>query len=173
MPPALHLVNGNPGKRAIDLEAGINPLVQIPECPAHLNDAAKTEWKRITRELEPLGLISQIDRAMLALYCQAYGRWVFAENKIRALEKKQAGSGYTQNSPNGYAQMSHWLVIAKQAMEQVHKYAGEFGMSPSARTSVVASANQGKASQPELPGVPAAPTRPTLASINDIPRSGP
>ncbi len=165
-PAALKLVNGNPGKRAIDLDAGINPPVEIPGCPSHLNAVAKKEWKRITLELEPLGLITKIDRAMLALYCQAYGRWVHAEEKIREFEKTKPDSGYKQFSPNGYEQMSLWLIIANKAMEQVHKYASEFGLSPSARTGVMASANQGAAQQVPLPGVEPAPTKPRLASFS-------
>jgi len=166
-PAALKLIKGNPGKRALDLDAGINPPVEIPACPNHLNEHGRKEWRRITVELEPLGLITKLDRSMLAMYCQAYGRWVHAELKIREQEKAQADSGIKQLSPNGYEQMSLWLIIANKSMEQVHKYASEFGLSPSARTSVAASAHQtGEGKQPQLDGMPAIPARPTLASFN-------
>jgi len=166
-PAHLKLLKGNPGKRALDLDAGINPLVEIPTCPGHINEDGKKEWRRITVELLPLGLVSKIDRAMLALYCHAYGRWVHAELKIRELDKVAPDSGLKQNSPNGYEQISMWVIIANKAMEQVHKYASEFGLSPSARSGVMASANQGSEGQtPTLPGVPEAPKRPTLASFN-------
>ncbi|MCA8251575.1 P27 family phage terminase small subunit [Burkholderia multivorans] len=42
----------------------------------HLNREARKEWKRITVELEKLGLISRLDRAALTLCCQAWGRLV-------------------------------------------------------------------------------------------------
>jgi P27 family predicted phage terminase small subunit len=73
-PTALKLLQGNPGKRALDLSAGVNPQVAIPSAPGHLSPAAKKEWKRITPLLEELGLISGLDRQALALYCQTAGR---------------------------------------------------------------------------------------------------
>lgn len=168
MPAALKLVSGNPGKRALDLDAGINPPVEIPACPGHLNEHGKKEWRRITVELLPLGLITKIDRAMLALYCHAYGRWVHAEMKIRDLEKAAPDTGLKQLSPNGYEQLSLWVILANKAMEQVHKYASEFGLSPSSRSTVTASAYQqgGEGEQLPLDGMPPPPTRPTLASFN-------
>ena len=82
MPAALKLVSGNPGKRALDLDAGINPPVEIPACPGHLNEHGKKEWRRITVELEEVGLISRLDRAALSIYCQTWGRLVLAEQAL-------------------------------------------------------------------------------------------
>ncbi len=36
--------------------------------------SSKAEWKRLAQEMHRLGIISQLDRAALAAYCQAYGR---------------------------------------------------------------------------------------------------
>lgn len=177
MPAAIKAVTGNAGKRAIDLQAGVQPLVVIPDRPLHLNADGKKEWDRLAPQLYPLGLISELDRANLALYCQAWGRWVHAEKQIAKLEKATPDAGLVQSSPNGYLQMSQWLIIANKSMEQVNKYAAEFGLSPSARSSVSPSANQGgDAAQPEqgqLTGVPAAPTKPTLAFFNTNPPAQP
>ena len=73
-PAALKLLEGNPGKRSLNLAEGINPRVEIPSAPKHLGIEARKEWKRITPILDELGLISGLDRAALALYCQAVGR---------------------------------------------------------------------------------------------------
>jgi phage terminase small subunit len=54
----------------------------VPACPAHLSRTAKAEWKRLARQLEILGIISQLNRAAFAAYYQAYGRWVEAERKL-------------------------------------------------------------------------------------------
>lgn len=40
------------------------------------------EWKRIAEALNRIGLLTQVDRAALAAYCQAYGRWMEAERKL-------------------------------------------------------------------------------------------
>ena len=55
---------------------------------------AKAEWKRLARYLHDLGIISELDRSALAAYCQAYGRWVEAERKLKetpALLRTPAG----------------------------------------------------------------------------------
>ena len=130
-PSQLKALEGNPGGRPLN-EAEPAPEVEIPDCPGHLSPEAMAEWARIVRELYNLGLISQLDRAMLAAYCQAYGRWVEAEQKIT-----EAGAmGAIVNSPNGYPMMSPWLIIANKALDQMHKFAVEFGLSPSARSRV-------------------------------------
>lgn len=182
-PPQLKLVNGNPGRRPIDLDAGINPTVEIPKMPAHLSAEAKAEWKRLAPQLEELRLISALDMALFAMYCQAYGRWVFAENRIRELNReadqraraaKADGDeavrgnarrfpGLVQLTPSEYEQQSVWLQVANKAMEQALRYAQEFGLSPSMRARVTAS----REIQPTLPGMeqPATPELPKGLSL--------
>jgi len=82
-PTALKMVMGNPGKRRLNhLEP--KPRLVIPTCPAHLQPTAKAEWKRLARQMHQLGVLSELDRAVLAAYCQAYSRWVEAERRLKA-----------------------------------------------------------------------------------------
>ncbi len=84
-PATVHQLRGNPSKlTSADLSAGVTPLVEIPGCPRHLLPEARKEWKRIGRELEALGLIARIDRAALALYCQAWAWMVWHETELQA-----------------------------------------------------------------------------------------
>ena len=55
-----------------------------------------------------MGVLTPIDRAALAAYCQAYGRWVEAEEK---LEETPA----LFKTPSGYVQQSPWLAHRRQA----------------------------------------------------------
>ena len=77
---AVKLALGNPGKRPLNRREP-KPVTAVPTCPAHLMPTAKTEWKRLARYLHDLGVISELDRAALAAYCQAYGRWVEAREE--------------------------------------------------------------------------------------------
>jgi phage terminase small subunit len=77
-PTALKLIDGNPGKRPIAGREPKPPATQ-PTCPAHLAATAKSEWKRLAGVLNEIGLLTRIDRTVLATYCQAYGRWVEAD----------------------------------------------------------------------------------------------
>lgn len=135
-PANVHILRGNRSKKtAAELKDGVFPEISIPGCPAHLLPDAKKEWKRLTPQLERLGIISEMDRAALAVYCQAYARWVQAEKKVKLL----GDDGLVDETPSGYKQMGVWLQISNRAVEQMHKFMGEFGMSPSSRTRVTAS----------------------------------
>ncbi|MBI5284958.1 MAG: phage terminase small subunit P27 family [Chloroflexi bacterium] len=109
------------------------PLAQLPTCPPHLQGEARKAWRQLGRKLLGCGLMTEIDGAALALYCQAWARWVDAE---RALEKY----GVMVKSPNGFPMQSPYLAIANKAMEQMTKLLTEFGMSPSSRARVAVTA---------------------------------
>lgn len=133
LPDNVHLINGNPSKKRLAiLDSGARVPVEIPDCPTHLTPEAKKEWKRISVELEKLGLIAKIDRAALAIYCQAFGRWVYAEKKIKEL----GDDGLTYKMTSGYQQIGVWVQISNRSVEIIHKFLSEFGMTPSARSRV-------------------------------------
>ena len=65
-PTALKLLDGNPGRRPIDLDE-FRPATAIPSCPSHLVGEAKIEWDRISAELVRYGMISEVDRGAIAI----------------------------------------------------------------------------------------------------------
>jgi P27 family predicted phage terminase small subunit len=127
-PTALKLIEGNPGKRPIHGHEP-KPMATQPTCPAHLSPTAKAEWKRLAQTLNRVGLLTQADRAALAAYCQAYGRWVEAERKL-------AATPTLLKTPAGYVQPSPWLGIANKQLELMAKFMAELGLTPSARSRV-------------------------------------
>lgn len=166
-PAALKALEGNPGKRALDLSAGVNPRVEVPSVPRHLGKEARKEWARITPILEELGLISGLDRAALALYCQAVGRLSELETAFNGMVAGHVAGGmdyadavYKASysvTPSGYAQQSVIVQLIGKHREQVNRYLMHFGMSPAARGRVQAS----NYVQPTLPGIEAAPSAAT------------
>lgn len=131
------------------------PLVYVgePDRPTFLAAEAKREWDRIAPELKKARLLARIDRAALALYCQCWARWVWAERElakamatatrreaeaIAAGKEWTGGDGITIPTPSGHMTYSpHW-VVANKAMEQVNRYLSNFGMSPASRKQVQA-----------------------------------
>jgi P27 family predicted phage terminase small subunit len=148
-PAALRALEGNAGKRALDLSAGVNPRVEIPDAPRHLSKEARKEWKRITPVLEDLGLISELDRTALALYCQAVGRLHELEmafngqvSRLESEDTTYVDAVYKAShavTPSGYAQQSVLVQLIKSHREQVNRYLMHFGLSPAARARVQAS----------------------------------
>jgi P27 family predicted phage terminase small subunit len=135
-PTHLKLVRGNPGKRKLpDPAKEIRPPLDEPTPPAHLSDEAKVEWGRIVSLLFQLKLMTQIDRASLAAYCQAYGRWVQAERALTSMaEKDMLTRGLMIKTTGGNLIQNPLVGTANKAMADMVRYAAEFGMTPSART---------------------------------------
>lgn len=135
-PTALKLVKGNPGKRAMNKNEAKVELAQ-PSPPAFLNDDAKVEWGRVIDRLYSAGLMTELDRAVLAAYCQAYGRWAQAERALaRMAEKDPLNSALMVKTTNGNAVQNPLVGTANKAKADMVRYALEFGMSPSARSRV-------------------------------------
>lgn len=133
LPANVHLLRGNASKLPRDrLTSSTHVPVEVPDPPSHLSKDARQEWKRISVELAKLGLIAKIDRAALAVYCQAFGRWVHAEKKLKSL----GDEGLIDTTPSGYKQIGVWLQISNRAVAQMASFLAHFGMSPSSRMRV-------------------------------------
>lgn len=48
--------------------------IEAPEMPDFLDDVAAEEWKRVCRILENMGLLTVLDRTVLAQYCVLYSK---------------------------------------------------------------------------------------------------
>ena len=55
----------------------------LPRCPEHLNPPAVKGVEARCLGVEQDGRGDTFDIAALAAYCQAYGRWVEAEERLR------------------------------------------------------------------------------------------
>ena len=128
-PTALKLLRDNPGRRPLNKREPRPPAV-IPTAPAHLDPVARAEWRRVVRPLAAAGLVTQVDRAALAVYCTAWSRWVDAEKKLVEF-------GSVLASPTkGFPLLSPYLTIANTAMAQMRSFLAEFGMTPASRSRI-------------------------------------
>lgn len=128
-PTAQRRLRGNPGKRALN-DREPTPELAVPECPDWLNDDARAEWKRIVPELVTMNLLTRVDRAALACYCQAWATFKAAQREVdeRGLTMTVGEQGFEMQRPE--------VGIASKAMQQIKAFAAEFGFTPSARTSI-------------------------------------
>jgi P27 family predicted phage terminase small subunit len=132
VPTNLKIFRGNPGRHPLNkLEP--KGKTKIPPCPPVIkaDDEARKEWRRMSRELKVLGLVTLIDRAALSAYCLLWSRWIDAETKVR--EKGSVVRG-THNDPV----MNPYLRVASKALEQMKAMLVEFGMTPSSRSRIAA-----------------------------------
>ena len=61
-PTAIKELEGNPGKRELNQNEP-KPEKKAPRCPTWLEAEAKKEWKRLAKQLEQLGILTEVDMA--------------------------------------------------------------------------------------------------------------
>ncbi len=127
-PTAVRRRDGNPGKRGFNHAEPVPPE-GLPDCPEHLSEAAREEWHRLAGPLHAMGVVTLADRGALAAYCQAWGRWVEAEEKLRQ-------TPVMLKTPSGYVQQSPWLSVANKQLELMGRYMAELGLTPASRSRV-------------------------------------
>ncbi len=137
-PTSLKVIAGTDrADRRNDQEPKFNP--EIPSPPAFLSDEAKVEWGRVCDALYHAGILAKTDRAVLAAYCQAFGRWQQAEEALTKMaERDQVTRGIMIKTTNGNAVQNPLVGTANKAMADMVRYAAEFGMTPSARSRIKA-----------------------------------
>lgn len=109
-PTAVKVLEGNPGKRSLNT-AEPKPEKKAPRCPSWLEDEAKKEWKRMSKQLEQLGILTEIDMTAFAGYCQAYARWKEAEEFITQ-------HGTIVKTPSGY-----WQQVPQVSTKSISRFA--------------------------------------------------
>lgn len=129
-PSNLKLFEGNPGKRNLS-ENEPKPEPVAPDCPDWLSEDAQKEWQRVAPQLECLGLLTQIDMATLAGYCESWAQYkraiqfIYEYGEVYPLKTDAGEIKYLQQVPQ--------VGIANKALANIRALAAEFGMTPSAR----------------------------------------
>ena len=137
-PSALKILEGNPGKRALNRDEP-KPRPIAPPCPRWMTNVAKREWRRVSPILERLTLLTEADGAALAGYCQSYARW----RECEAIVRREGPSYETHTAQGERIVRAHPAVRSGQAyLAQVRFVCAEFGLTPS---------SSGRLSIPEPP----------------------
>jgi len=137
-PTVLKLAKGNPGKRRIN-KAEPKPDADGIEPPEYLSGKSLEKWNDITPQLKGMGVMTKADVETIARYCTMWEQWLkYLDQCRRGLDvlviRDEAGKvKYMQSSPA--ATMQQKLATSMLRIEQ------EFGLTPSARTGIVAQKN--------------------------------
>ena len=141
-PTAIKELEGNPGKRPLN-DAEPRPQKKAPACPKWLDAEAKKEWRRLAKTMEAMGVLTEVDMAAFAGYCQAYARWKQAEERI-------TDRGLVMRTPSGYAQQVPYISIAQQYLRLMNQFAEQFGLTPAARSRIIAGSENGGRGSDEM-----------------------
>ncbi len=126
-PTALKLISGNPGKRPIKGEP--KPPPSKPRRPQWLVGYARTEWDRVVPALDKLGLLTVVDRTVIAAYCEAAAGLKAASQDLRKrgyliLSARHDGEALVKNPSN---------QLLRDYSRLVATYSSMLGLSPSDR----------------------------------------
>ena len=135
-PTVVKMLEGNPGKRSLNTNEP-TPERKAPSCPEWLEEEAKTEWKRMQEQMEHLGILTEIDMAAFAGYCQAYARWKEAEEFLTQ-------HGTIVKTKSGYWQQVPQVSIAQTYLKIMNKFCEQFGLTPSSRSRIVSDIGKDK-----------------------------
>jgi len=93
-------------------------------------DEAKDEWRRVVPELDRVGVLTTVDMAALAGYCQAYARWQQSEQVI-----EKEGATYESETQTGglMIRARPEVRIAQVYLAHMRSFCAEFGLTPSSR----------------------------------------
>ncbi|MEQ8199569.1 MAG: phage terminase small subunit P27 family [Clostridiaceae bacterium] len=139
-PTAIKVLEGNPGKRPLNKNEP-KPEKKAPKCPVWLEAEAKKEWRRMSKTLEAIGVLTQVDASAFAGYCQAYARWKEAEEFL-------SKHGTIFKTPSGYIQQVPQVSIAQTYLKIMKDFCSEFGLTPAARSRISVSTAEGNYEDP-------------------------
>lgn len=129
MPTVERLRRGNPGGRPMNKREP-KPRKGRLVCPRWLDEEARREWKRLEPLLRDAGITTSVDRAVLAAYCRAWSRWVWA---CKATDKNGA---VIVSKKTGQAYQGPYVNVEAMYEKQLRACEAELGMTPSSRTRV-------------------------------------
>ena len=78
-----------------------------------------------------MGILTEVDMAAFAGYCQAYARWKEAEEFITQ-------HGTIVKTPSGYWQQVPQVSIAQTYLKVMNRFAEQFGLTPASRSRIIA-----------------------------------
>lgn len=143
-PTAQRKLTGNPGRRPMPAELDLD--ASAPACPQHMDPEARREWQRVVKLLDRAGVLTQVDRGILAAYCRAWSLFVEADKHVQDEGSMLVSSPKAKEDPEtgeiqvtgGAPYQSPWVHQLTSAAKAMVNYAAELGMTPVARTRVKA-----------------------------------
>lgn len=127
-PTHLKLLDGNPGKRAINKREP-KPAGDLFDPPEWFNDEQKAGWSYAIAN-SPKGLLKRLDRSALTV-------WVVAEDLHRQATIAVSKFGLITKTPgSGVPMQNPYLPIINRQAQVMLKSAAELGFTPSSRSRV-------------------------------------
>lgn len=109
----------------------------IPAAPDFLSKIARKYWDQLVNDIHQAGILAQIDGGIFAGYCTALANLEIAEKGIQK-------DGYIQSTEHAGDKKTPWVLIAKEARDQIRSLGSELGMTPASRARLKATPAEDK-----------------------------
>jgi P27 family predicted phage terminase small subunit len=126
-PTGLRLVRGDRKDRINSNEP--QPREGIPQCPVDAAPAVHEVWDYTIAELEHMKVVTLADRDALYAYCEAVAQH-------REVSRQLATEGFAVRGMNGGMVKNPLIQIQRDAAALIRSFAQEFGLTPSARSTI-------------------------------------
>ena len=147
-PSSIRLLNGNPGKRAInkseprpDLITPENPL----PCPAYLDAGGREEWEHIVPILMRMRVLTDADETMVVAWCMHKSYLVSAMRDlakmgtiVREGDKEKTLTDGSVVKYKGHIRQNPLLTVIQKETAIIKGLAAEFGLTSSSRVRLIA-----------------------------------
>ena len=80
-PSVIEIAEGCPGKLPVNRDEP-QPRQVAPKCPAHLDETARREWRRLVPVLKRMRVLTEADGIALGNLCQTYSTLIQAQEKL-------------------------------------------------------------------------------------------
>ena len=130
-PSILKLLEGNPGKRAINKREP-KPAANVPQCPDNFDAYAQMEWDRTLPILQRMRVLTEADGIMLANLC-------YTASTQRKAQDELTRTGLLIHRGSKKAPWYQINPLQKLINEQIKILDGicsHFGLSPATRSKV-------------------------------------
>jgi P27 family predicted phage terminase small subunit len=133
-PSALRLVQGNPGHRPVNEDEPKPRKVFAPKPPRGLSKVEQAKWKKLCKQLSENRVLTELDLDALEMYVRSW------HSMMQALADVKKRGKLITNATGGEVWNPSWTEY-KHSVAVVRSLQAEFGLTPSSRTGIVATAD--------------------------------
>lgn len=98
----------------------------LPKCPEYLTPLAQKHWPELVESLGHHGIINELDRDVLGVYCSLIARFIELDEKLDEV-------GMTQMTKSGYEAETGTFTAWNKLIKPIMAYAKQLGLTPPAR----------------------------------------
>ena len=121
-------------ERVIDNEMTVEKVSELPSPPDWLTEIGKEEFKKVCTELFNKQMLHKIDLRLIEAYCNAISLHI--ETEIMLREKGRIQIFRNEDGTIKHTQSVPYQKIANDALDRALKIAAQFGLTPSARSTI-------------------------------------